>query len=227
MTNLWFDGCSILIATNKRECEPWGFHGGEVSSRGLPGCRRWTCQRPLKHWCPITKLLVVTTSEDLDLKVSTKYFEVWTIMKVWDSPVGITGWTIGWSEFDSRRGLGIFLFTTASRLALAPTQPPIQRLTGALSLGVKRPGRETDHSHIVPRSKNTSSYSSIPPYTFMLWCTVKKAQGQLYLYLCLKFVRHNLKVSHHCHVCNTDMKTMFHVEFLGMFVTLPCAISCD
>jgi hypothetical protein len=27
--------------------------------------------------------------------------------------------------FDSRRGLGIFLFTTASRTALEPTQPSI------------------------------------------------------------------------------------------------------
>jgi hypothetical protein len=31
--------------------------------------------------------------------------------------------------------LGIFLFTTASRTALGPTQPPIQWLPGALSLG--------------------------------------------------------------------------------------------
>jgi hypothetical protein len=57
-----------------------------------------------------------------------------------------TGWTIGVLGFDSRRGLGIFLFTTASRTALGPTQPPIQWEPGALSLGVKRPGREADHS---------------------------------------------------------------------------------
>jgi hypothetical protein len=44
--------------------------------------------------------------------------------------------------FDSRRGLGIFLFTTASRTALGPTQPPIQWAPEALSLGVKWPGRE-------------------------------------------------------------------------------------
>jgi hypothetical protein len=37
-----------------------------------------------------------------------------------------TGWTIGVLGFDSWRGLGIFLFTTASRTALGPTQPPIQ-----------------------------------------------------------------------------------------------------
>jgi hypothetical protein len=37
-------------------------------------------------------------------------------------------------------------FTTASRTALGTTQPPIQWVPGALSLGVKRPGREADHS---------------------------------------------------------------------------------
>jgi hypothetical protein len=47
---------------------------------------------------------------------------------------------------DSRRGLGIFLFTIASGMALGPTQPPIQWVAGALSLGLKWPGREADHS---------------------------------------------------------------------------------
>jgi hypothetical protein len=57
-----------------------------------------------------------------------------------------TGWRIGIVGFDSWRGLGKFLFTTASRTALGPTQPPIQWVPGTLSLGVKRPGREADHS---------------------------------------------------------------------------------
>jgi hypothetical protein len=55
-------------------------------------------------------------------------------------------WTIGVLGIDSRRGLGICLFTTKSRTALGPTQPPIQWAPGALSVGVKRPGREADHS---------------------------------------------------------------------------------
>jgi hypothetical protein len=42
--------------------------------------------------------------------------------------------------------LGIFLFTTASRTALGPTQPPVQWVPRAIFLGVKRPGREADHS---------------------------------------------------------------------------------
>jgi hypothetical protein len=49
--------------------------------------------------------------------------------------------------FESRQELRIFLFTTRSRLALGPTQPPIQWLQMALSLEVKRSRREADHSH--------------------------------------------------------------------------------
>jgi hypothetical protein len=74
------------------------------------------------------------------------------------------GWTIGVLGFDFRRGLGIFLFTTVSRTALGPTQPPMQWVPGALSLGVKRPEREADHSP--PSSaevKNAWSYTSTPP----------------------------------------------------------------
>jgi hypothetical protein len=42
---------------------------------------------------------------------------------------------------------GLYLyFTAVSRPALGPTQPPMQWVQGTLSLGVKRPGREADHS---------------------------------------------------------------------------------
>jgi hypothetical protein len=58
---------------------------------------------------------------------------------------------------------GNFLFTTVSRTALRPTQPPIQWVPGDRSLGVKRPRREADHSP--PSSadvKNAWSYTSTP-----------------------------------------------------------------
>jgi hypothetical protein len=92
-------------------------------------------------------------------------------------------WMIGVLVFDSRRGLGIFLFTTASRTALRTTQPPIQRVLGALSLGVKRPGREADHSPpSVEEVKELSrTIPPLPQYVFMAWCSVKE-QGQLYLF---------------------------------------------
>jgi hypothetical protein len=65
--------------------------------------------------------------------------------------------------FEQQR-LDIFLSTTASRPVLGPTQPPIQWVPGVLSLGVKRPGRETDH--LPPSSaeiKNVWSFTSTPP----------------------------------------------------------------
>jgi hypothetical protein len=80
------------------------------------------------------------------------------------------GWTIGLLGFDSRRGLGIFLFTIASRYALGPTQPPNQWVPGALSLGVKRPGREADRSP--PSSAEVKELSgAIPPLpNTHTWC---------------------------------------------------------
>jgi hypothetical protein len=56
------------------------------------------------------------------------------------------GWTIGESGFDSRQGQEIFLFSIMSRPALGPTQPPAQWVLAVFSLGVKRQGREADHS---------------------------------------------------------------------------------
>jgi hypothetical protein len=79
--------------------------------------------------------------------------------------------------FDSRRGLGIFLFTTASRMALGPTQPAIQWVLGALSLEVKRPAREADHPP--PPSGEVKEcvevYLHSTQYAFMAWCSAKRS----------------------------------------------------
>jgi hypothetical protein len=70
-------------------------------------------------------------------------------------------------------------------MALGPTQPPIQWVPGALSLGVKWPGHEADHSP--PASVKVKEWVGLylhspntPPWRGA-W--LKKAQGQLYLYL--------------------------------------------
>jgi hypothetical protein len=74
-------------------------------------------------------------------------------------------------------GLGMFLFSTASRPTMGPIQPPIQWVLGgggALSPGIKWSGREADHSS--PSSvedKTAWSYTSTQQYIFMTWCLVK------------------------------------------------------
>jgi hypothetical protein len=61
-----------------------------------------------------------------------------------------------------------FLFSKSSRPGLRSTQPPIQWVPGALSLTVKRPGREVDHSPPTSAEvKKVWIYTSIPPYVFM------------------------------------------------------------
>jgi hypothetical protein len=78
------------------------------------------------------------------------------------------------SGFDSRQGLAIFLFDSMSRPALGPTQPFIQWVPGALSLGVKRRDvKLTTPLLLMPRSKNAWKYTSTPPYVFIAWCLVK------------------------------------------------------
>jgi hypothetical protein len=87
--------------------------------------------------------------------------------------------------FESRQGLGIFLFTTASRPALEPTQPPIQLIQGALSLVVKRPGREAHHSP--PSSAEVKECVELNLHSLTrlhgVVLSLRNAQGQLYLYL--------------------------------------------
>jgi hypothetical protein len=82
-------------------------------------------------------------------------------------------------------GLGIFLFTTASRTALGSTQPLIRCVPGALSLGVKQPGREA--KDLPPSSaeiKNARISISTPPVC-LHGVVLSEAQGQLYFFFYL------------------------------------------
>jgi hypothetical protein len=65
--------------------------------------------------------------------------------------------------FHSLRGLGIFLLTTVSRTALGPTQPPIQWVTGFLSLGLNGRGvKLIIHLHLLPRSRMRGAIPPLP-----------------------------------------------------------------
>jgi len=62
----------------------------------------------------------------------------------------------------------IFMFLTASRQALGPTQPPLQCVPGVLSPRLKWPGRETDR--LLPSSvevKSAWSYTSTPTLLYI------------------------------------------------------------
>jgi hypothetical protein len=76
---------------------------------------------------------------------------------------------------ESCQGLEISQFTTTSRLALGPTQPPIQWVPGALSLGLKWPVHKADHSS--PSSAEVKEcvelYLHSPKYAIIAWCSVK------------------------------------------------------
>jgi len=60
---------------------------------------------------------------------TSKHYTQTSISKLYDYFYINSGIALGYGMddrgFDSRRGLGIFLFTTASRPALEPTKPPI------------------------------------------------------------------------------------------------------
>jgi hypothetical protein len=61
-----------------------------------------------------------------------------------------------------------FLFCTSFILVLGPTQPAIKWVPEALSLGVKWPGREADHSSPTSAEvKKTWIYTSTPRFDFM------------------------------------------------------------
>jgi hypothetical protein len=61
-----------------------------------------------------------------------------------------------------------------------PTQPPTHWVPGALSLGVKPPGREADHSYPMPRSRMRGAIPPLPQNAFMVWCSVKKSTFYLF-----------------------------------------------
>jgi len=93
-----------------------------------------------------------------------------TVTHLTSLPSGIAlGYGLDDRGFESLQGLGIFLFTTASRLELGPNQPPIQLVQGAFTPRLKRPERAAVH---FPPSKsevkNVWSYTSAPQY--VLWC---------------------------------------------------------
>jgi hypothetical protein len=103
----------------------------------------------------------------MDIHSLAHIFSSHTWYEASDSILGIaTGWTTKGLMLSSGR-VKNFLFSMSSWLALGSTQPPIQWAPGALSPGIKRPGREADHSP--PASDEVKKmwiYISTPSYAF-------------------------------------------------------------
>jgi hypothetical protein len=55
-----------------------------------------------------------------------------------------------------------FYRPTESRMALGPTQPPVQWIPGVLSLGIKRQEREAYHSPLAPTSRMRGTIPLLP-----------------------------------------------------------------
>jgi hypothetical protein len=95
-----------------------------------------------------------------------------------DSSVGIaTGLQTRWEQ-GSILGRGkIFLFSTASRPAVRPTQSPILWVLGDFYLWVKRQEREADHSP--PSRAEVKNGRAIPLY-YRVFQTIKNRAISLY-----------------------------------------------
>jgi hypothetical protein len=88
-----------------------------------------------------------------------------------------------WDERPRNRGFipckrDIFLFSILSRSAVGPTQPPLQCVPDALSLGIKLLGHKGDLS--CPSTiifENTWKYTSIHSNAFMAWQLIKHSNN--------------------------------------------------
>jgi len=80
--------------------------------------------------------------------------------------------------------MGIFLFDTLPRPAQGPTEPPIERVSGALPMGMKRPGREADHSP--PSSAKSRIRGALPALSHTSSChgaQLKHGETLLFIYV--------------------------------------------
>jgi hypothetical protein len=120
-------------------------------------------------------LLIFGEQYKLQSSLLCSFLQLPVTSKSRDSSVGIAlGYRLDDRGSRVRLPAGAGNFSLHHRVQNGSGAHPAPWVPGALSLGVKRPGREADHSP--PSSakvKNTWSYTSTPQYVFMAWCLVK------------------------------------------------------
>jgi hypothetical protein len=138
--------------------------------------------------------------------VSTSQFKTtcYLLHKSWDSSVGIaTGY--GLDDRGSIPGRG---------WALGPTQPPIQWLQGVLSLGVKRPWCEADHSPPNTAEVKVCGFvTPLPQYVFMAWCLVKHRGNFIFTYCIIIIIIFHLSQGVCFPVCLWSQRFTHHSSF--------------
>jgi hypothetical protein len=122
----------------------------------------------------LLKKKLLTEQVSIALRCVPCFPQILQANKTRDSSVGIVGLDDRGSRVRFSAGAGNFSLCNRVQNGYGahPTSYPMG--TWDLSLGVKRPGREADHSP--PSSadvKNAWSYTSPPQYAFMAWCLAK------------------------------------------------------
>jgi hypothetical protein len=98
---------------------------------------------------------------------------------------------------------------------------------GALSLGIKRPGVEADHSH--PSSaefKNVWSYTSTPQYIFMAWCLVKHRDNFTFTFLPFTFIElvelyFQVPIRHYLYIGIIKIISTFYTRSVTIWTSAP------
>jgi hypothetical protein len=139
-----------LVTVFTSRCWVVASNGRRSPSSGFPNCPR--------------PQLPQLSADSMVMSAGSCYVApVQTAKRSWDSVVCIvTGCGL------DDRGVEVRVLVGSSRPALGSIQPPIQWIPGALSPGVKRPGRKAGHSP--PASAEVKKmwiYTSAHPYTFM------------------------------------------------------------
>jgi hypothetical protein len=153
---------SIIIITRH-------WHNRPISGRSA----EWTQLDSNPHYTNLKKIYPIYLAHKLSFLLlfytrAIAYSElIWQVLNLilpstcrsWDSAFGIaTGYRL------HNRGVGVRVLGGQE----FSTQPPIKRVSGALSPGVKRLGREADHSPPTSAEvKKMWTYTSTIPYVFM------------------------------------------------------------